>query len=341
VAAALVLALLAGLPRWWSRVEPLDAAPDYRIPYASSEDYWLYERHVRRAAAAGQVIVLGDSVIWGEYVAADQTLSHFLDEQAGSARFANGGLNGTHPLALAGLVRHHARSLSRSRVLVHCNLLWMSSPERDLQVDKELPFNHPQLVPQFVPHIPSYKATVTDRLGIVVDRTLPFRSWVRHLRIAALDGQDLHRWSLEHPWSNPWPRIRAPRPANDPPREAPVSWLERGIQQQDLPWIDLEVSLQWQAFAELIKRLGRRDNELFILVSPLNERMLTAASLQRYRDLVGQVERWLGERGIAYSAPPPLPSPEYADASHPLAPGYARLAGALAGEPLVRQWLEP
>ena len=120
--AAIVLAVLAVMPAAWSRIEPLDAALDYRVPHSLSDDYWLYQRYVRQAGSKQQVVVVGDSVIWGEYVESDQTLPHALSEQIGGTQFANGGLNGGHPLALAGLVQHYARSLHGTRVVVLCNL---------------------------------------------------------------------------------------------------------------------------------------------------------------------------------------------------------------------------
>jgi len=337
--AVIVPAVLAVIPRWWAHAEPLDAGPDYRIPFSRSEDYWLYERRVTQAVSQQQVVVVGDSVIWGEYVETDQTLSHDLNEQTGTTRFANGGLNGAHPLALSGLVQDYATSLHGTRVIVDVNLLWMSSPERDLQVEKQIPFNHPDLVPQFSPRIPSYKATVTDRIGVVIDRSLTFRGCARHLRIAAFDGQDLPRWTIEHPWSNPVEQALTPPAAEEQPRPEPVPWVERGIRQQDLPWIDLETSLQWHAVETLIRCLESRNNSAFVVVSPLNEHLLTDASRERYQALVNDVVRRLSQQGVAHAVPPVLPSDEYADASHPLAAGYARLAGALAADPEFQQWL--
>ena len=98
-----LLALLT--PPLWKHIERFETGPDYRIPYALSKDYWLYERRMEQAALPGKVILLGDSVVWGEYVLSDGTLSHFLNQAAGvRGRFINGGLNGLFPLAQEGLV---------------------------------------------------------------------------------------------------------------------------------------------------------------------------------------------------------------------------------------------
>jgi hypothetical protein len=53
------------------------------------------------------------------------------------------------------------------------------------------------------------------------------------------------------------------------------------------------------------------------------------------RDMTDELARG----GIAVFVGSPLPSDEYADASHPLAPGYARLARALFDDDVFRAWL--
>ena len=95
-------------PRLWKRVERFDTGPDYRIPYQLSKDYWLY-----RAAAASRsptrsnVVVLGDSVVWGEYVLPGRHAVPFPEPGSGAApdRFVNGGVNGLFPLAHGGAGR--------------------------------------------------------------------------------------------------------------------------------------------------------------------------------------------------------------------------------------------
>ena len=133
--AALVLVLVLLLPPLWKRLEPFTPSTDYRIPFQSSADYWLFERYGRAVAGRQRTLLIGDSVIWGQYVAADGTLSHHLNEQAGDERFANLGLDGTHPLALLGLYRDYGRTLEEEDVVLHLNLLWLSSPETDLRTD--------------------------------------------------------------------------------------------------------------------------------------------------------------------------------------------------------------
>jgi len=103
------LVILAGVtwltPVLWQSIEHFDTPPDYRIPYQLSKDYWLYDRRLRQVQDPQRIILVGDSVIWGEYVLPNGTLSHFLNQQSGTSdRFVNGGLNGLFPLAQQGLV---------------------------------------------------------------------------------------------------------------------------------------------------------------------------------------------------------------------------------------------
>jgi hypothetical protein len=324
---AFALALFLLAPSLWQRLEKFDPEPDYRVPYDLSADYWLYDRYARLAAARYDTLLVGDSVVWGQYVTRPQTLSHYLNEEAGGERFANLGLDGAHPAALAGLLEHYAGGVRGKNVVLVWNALWMSSTEVDLQGEKEFDFNHPRLVPQFVPKIPCYKEQTSPRIGIVVEQHVPFSGWTAHLQQAYFDRSDVPSWTLVHPYENPLKRVEGGLPPSDNRlRHEPVPWTAHGTRKKDHPWVDPAASFQWRCFRQAVEVLEGRGNRVFVLVSPFNEHMLTEDSRQGYQKVKSMVEGWLRERGVAYAAPPPLPSEEYADASHPLAGGYARLA---------------
>ena len=78
LAGAIVLAALAAADPAWRRAEAFAPGGDFRLPYPLSEDYWLYDRWADRAADEADLLVVGDSVVWGHFVAPDQTLSHYL-----------------------------------------------------------------------------------------------------------------------------------------------------------------------------------------------------------------------------------------------------------------------
>jgi hypothetical protein len=343
VAAAIVAAVLAALPFAWKRIEPLPPGPDLRLPYRLGSDYGTYARLVEQAAARDATLVVGDSVVWGHYVAKDETLSGRLNALAGADRFANLGVDGIHPAALEGLVAYYGGAAAGRRVVLHCNLLWMSSERHDLRVAKEFAFNHPGLVPQFVPWIPCYREPVAGRLAIVIGRRLPFSGWANHLRVAYWDDLDLASWTLENPYKCPAEAVtlRLPSP-DEPPSPAPDArpWTAKGIARFAPAWVDLDGSLQWAALRRTVEMLRARGSRVFVLVGPFNEPMLEPASLAAYKERTREVAAWLGGRGIPCRAPAALPSQFYADASHPLADGYRLLAEGLLADEEFRRFCE-
>ena len=95
------------------------------------------------------------------------------------------------------------------------------------------------------------------------------------------------------------------------------------------PWVPLEASLQWGAFRRTLALLRNRANRVFVLVGPFNEHMLGDASRKTYVERKRAVEAWRREEGVPCFVPQPLESEHFADASHPLAVGYAALAKQL------------
>jgi len=339
--AAVVLLLAAGslLPKGWSRMEPLDATPDYRIPHPLGYDYWIYQRYCRDVCRQDRTLVLGDSVVWGHYVSSDETLSHYLNKLAGEDRFANLGVDGIHPVAMAGLVESYGRPIAGREVILHCNFLWMSSQRHDLQTSKEFNFNHPELVPQFFPRIPCYRESFFGRLGIVVGREVPFCAWTRHLQIAYFDNATLPEWTDDHPYANPV-TLRLPSP-NDLPSPEPDArpWTEKHLARFNPDWVELETSFQWAYFRRIVEILQRRGNRVFVLIGPFNEPMLTAEGLRGYQAIQSEAMVWLAAHGVQHFAATTLPSESYADASHPLASGYKLLAEEVFKNEAFRQFL--
>jgi hypothetical protein len=317
----------------WKQTETFALEMDYRIPHDLSNDYWLYERHADQSAKHYDTVILGDSVVWGEYVTRDQTLSHYLNSIAGKERYANLGLTGAHPLALEGLVKYYGGSISGKNVVLQCNPLWLNSPQADLRDENATNFNHPHLVPQFSPHIPAYKEEMSPRLGVVVERHTSLSSWSNHLQQAYYNRTDIPQWTVDHPYDNPVkPLTRGLPPLDNTLLHLPKPWYESKITEQDYPWIDLNTSLQWHAFQRVVQILQQRGNHVFVLVGPFNEHLLTPESKQRYQGVKATITAWLDAQQIPNLAPPALASALYGDASHPLAAGYEMLARQMLGE---------
>jgi hypothetical protein len=339
---ALVVVTLVGLfwifaPSVARRWASIDFPADYRTPYEVSEDYWRYREFVRSVVRQDQILMVGDSVIWGEYVPADQALSAALNRELSVPKFANGGINGLHPLAIHGLLHHYAQPLQGQRVLLHCNLLWMTSAERDLSGNDDSSFNHPRLIPQFLRSLTSYDADLADRLSVFVEQHVPMRQWARHLWQTYLDGQDLPRWTREHPYE--WPKNQMLGINARDTRQTGANWLQRAIPQQAYDWRTLESSQQWAAFERTIAHLQSRGNKVFVLVGPFNSHLLTDENRAQWLALRNEISTALANADVGHFVPDPLPSDEYADASHPLAAGYQRIADSLLNDPGFQAWM--
>ena len=309
-----------------------------------------------RSSNKEKVLLLGDSVVWGEYVAPDGTLAHFLNEQAGETdRFVNLGLNGLFPLAEEGLIDYYGRSLRHEKILVQFNPLWLTSPKADLSSEKEAPFNHSGLVPQFMPRIPCYRADANQRLGIVVQRNVPFWQWVGHIQDAYFGEKSVPNWTLEEDEGSPprYPNVyrnplaqlslAVPSAPVDDPQRGPTSprhkaWSAEGQGPTRFDWVDLDASLQWRAFQRLVKELRTRGNSVFVVVGPFNEHLLVEDNRAIYRKLRGDVGEWLKQNQIPSAIPESLPSELYADASHPLTEGYHKLAERIYADPQFGAW---
>jgi hypothetical protein len=316
-------------PVLWGQLEKFDPGVNYRLPYELGNDYWLYSRYCRWACSKYDMLVVGDSVVWGHYVSPDNTLSHYLNQNAGRERFANLGVDGFHPAALGGLLRYYGRDISGKNVIIQFNPLWMSSAKHDLQTDKEFHFNHPKLVPQFFPRIPCYKNSFSERFSAVVERYMPFFSFTSHLRIVYFENMALPNWTLEHPYENPLDAVTLELPASGDNLQENVSWTEKGIAQEDFQWVEPAQSLQWRLFRQTIDLLKERKNTVFVVVGPFNEHMLKPDSYKTYQKMKSEIGTWLRKNNVPYCIPPVLPSELYRDASHPLGPGYAMLAERL------------
>lgn len=352
----ILITAISATPRIWKRIERFETSTDYRIPYSLSKDYWLYERRIQDLQEPASIFVIGDSVVWGEYVLSNGTLSHFLNQQTGSNRFVNAGVNGLYPLAIEGLVKNYA-PLHRRKVILHCNLLWMSSPKADLQENKAQQLNHSRLLPQFK-NIPSYKADANERLSAFIERHLPFFSWVSHLQTAYFHDKSIPAWTLaddgsEPPtypnaYKNPLNQIKLQVPAapeNDPDR-GPASprhraWTQTGASPTHFDWVSLETSWQWAGFQRALQTLLDHGNDVLVVIGPFNEHMIAAESQPGFQKLRDGIAAYLGSRQIPVVKPEVLPSQLYADGSHPLTEGYQLLAERVANDAAFKVWVDP
>jgi len=357
VTGLILVAIFWSVPAIWKVVEKFQVGPGYRIPYALSRDYWLYERWIGKNIQPNKVIILGDSVVWGEYVDPQGSYGVFLTKKSDRGQeFINGGVNGLFPLAMEGMVDHYLKLPKGQKIVVHCNLLWLTSPEADLSTKKEEHFNHARLVPQFFPKIPCYRADANERLVASLQNRVGFLGWTNHLQDAYFEQKSILNWTLadngaEPPaylnaWRNPLGQITmsvplAPNP--DPLRgvgsDRHHPWSTTGVGTTRFDWVELRESMQWGAFRRVLEVLRGRGNEVFVVVGPLNEHLMDAENRIKYVAIRDGVGEWLSGAKVAHCVLEALPSLLYADASHPLTSGYELMAERTMADEAFKKWL--
>lgn len=339
----ILLGVLYLLPLFWTTIEKFEPTKDFRIPYTLSDDYWVFTRSSKYASSKFPAMVIGDSFVWGQYVSIDKTLSHNLNELEGDNLFANMGLDGLHPAAMDGLLKYYGKDIKNKTILLHLNLLWISSKDHDLQSKEEIRVNHPRLIPQFYPHVGCYKAKFPDKISVLTERYFYFFSWIKHIKNIYFENMDIPNWTMQNPYKIPFisnitsPAI--PEPDNGP-KSKPVTWIQQKIKIQDFPWVEPEESFQWISFKNVIKTLNDRNNRIFVIIGPFNPYILTENSLEHYNSIKSKIEKWFEENKINYYSPPFLPSELYADASHPLDEGYTVIAKELYEIESFKDWMK-
>lgn len=338
---AALLVITWALPTLGSAIEKFNPQADYRMPYLLSDDYWIFRQCAEQASRRSPVVIIGDSFVWGQYVGMGETLSHQLNRLAGEELVFNLGVNGLHPAAMLGMLQHYGGGIRDKGVILHLNFLWMSSPERDLQGEEELQFNHPRLLPQFTSQLACYRPDFAERLSIVLERNWRFLSWTRHIKQLYFENMDIPNWTLLNPYQSPLRAVtlRLP-PPDEGPRSRPVPWTEQKIGIESFSWVSLEESYQWRAFQNAVEHLRHRGNSLLVVIGPFNPFLQTGESRSRYQNLRRSAEAWLTQQNITHYSPPVLPSELYADASHPLREGYVKIAEALFEEGSFPYWVE-
>ena len=98
----------------------------------------------------------------------------------------------------------------------------------------------------------------------------------------------------------------------------------------------LEKSRQWRALLETAEILRGRGNRVLVMVGTINPGLLDAETLAGLKKLRQDAASDLKRKGIEFVMFPELPGEFYADASHLLESGYARIAEFLLKEKIIR-----
>ncbi len=327
VVALLLTLLLAIAPSIPFRPKSPVVERDYRIPYALSRRYELYRRYTTLAAAQFPTLIVGDSVVWGQCAARDQTLSHYLNELTKQPRFANAGLDGMHPVALAELLEYHAPALTGKHILLHFDPLWLIHEDDVSDLNKAKLFNRPDLVPRLAAHFKGpFKEAVAVSWSHLL-RSSPLQGWGERMSDTRVD---FLAWSLDHPYESPLKAISATLPpSEDSHHQRLIPWSEHASEHLKGSWGDPDVYPVWTAFERLLSLLQDRGNRILVLLGPMNEHMMAPAMREQYQALKLKLAGKVKAKGVRCFVASLLPSRQYADICHPLKDGYEALAREL------------
>ncbi len=344
ILSAVIFAVIVffAVPFIWKAFEDIKTDGEFRLSYNFRDDYWIYKRWADKAAEKYPVVFLGDSVVWGMYVDNENTLPAKLNKKLNGKIVANLAIDGLHSVAMEGLLENYGTGIKNKKVFLHYNPLWMNSKQYDLSGKEEMSVHHPRLIPQFSSKLKCYTETFSNRVGVVKEHNIPFFSLLNHIRLAFFENEDLNQWIVDNPYKNPLTQISFAIDAKEKEKEnSSVDWTQKGIPKQDWSWLELGESMQWSAFKNIVKRLKANDNEVCVMLGPINPHLLTEKSLGIFRKRQKEIQKWLKEENVECVVAPDMPSEVYADASHPLSKGYDLIADKLLEAELLKDYRKP
>ena len=330
------------MPAIYRAWEKWDFGDNFRLSYNLRDDYWSYQQWCDYACQNYPVVFIGDSVIWGMYTDNEHTLPAHYNRLKEENIAANLGIDGLHPVALENLVRDFGGAIKDKKVYLYFNALWMNDPKFDLsampQKDESgeletISVMHPRLAPQFDSTLYCYNEPLKKRIANTMERNIPFFSLANHLRSVWFSNQTYPEWMLDNPDRMPWAAVERKVNAIETEhinRDTP--WNKPRPFKVSYDWVMPYQSRQWEAFINTWKILKERGNEVVILLGAFNTHLLDDDSLSDYEDMMDYIMDDLDELDAEYIVMEELPSECYADASHPLDPGYEIMAEQIIDE---------
>jgi hypothetical protein len=327
----------------WYRWENFHPEPDFRSTCWEERmsDYWAYARWTRYAHDHYKIFLMGDSVIWGQEVNNDETISHFLNAEFGKELVANLGVDGLHCAGENGMITWFGQYIQGTNLILEFNPLWMSDSLYDLQGNWKN-FFHPRLVPQFSSRI-HYFRSVNERLGYLFENYFRIPALVRHIMVDYYGNRSVTSWIMDNPYRNPFSAITfqsAPLMRKAPGRG--LDWETKKLKIQNSPFMPFEDSVQWKGFLGALDKLKKKNMNVFVLLGPFNTYDLTPESRERYSKVIAEVKRILDKRGYPWydSTTGILPSKTFADNCHLLKNGHSILAKAMMADQGFKKWAE-
>lgn len=335
--------IIATIYYGWSSWERFTPGPDHRETCWAElqSDYWAYMRWCRYARGHYDIMLLGDSVIWGQEVPSNETISHYMNQYLGKDMVANLGNDGLFMAGIRGVVKYYGDYLGDTNIIVEFNPLWMTNPTRDLHGPKKSQYHHPRLIPQFDSRI-NYYHDLNTRMGYQMEHYFRVFPFVRHLMANYYNNTSISGWMVEHPYSDPFSAITfKAAPVMAESQGQGIDWEAKKMKIADEPFIDPAESIQFECFLDALSMLEKKHTRVFVLIGPYNTYYLTPESRQRCFDMIANVKKVFDEKGIPYfdSLAIGIPGNTFGDSCHLLKDGHDYLAREFVNDPSFRKWV--
>jgi hypothetical protein len=343
VVTMVLVVLISGIIYYgWNTWEAFNPGPDYRETCwgEKNTDYWAHFRWSRFAAQSDyKVFLIGDSVIWGQEVNNDQTISHFLNAYYGDEIFANLGIDALFQAAFPGLFAYYGKYYSN--VILQFNPHWLRDLDNDLRGRRKR-FYHPRLVSQFNPHIHYNDYTLNERLGYKLENYVGLFALVHHIMVNYYENKSISSWMIANPYRNPFTAITFNAvPVMAKSQGKSLDWKTKKQKITSETFVDLSESIHWESFLEALTILRKRGIRFFVLLGPYNTYMLTPESRENLQTIVDGVKKRLDIDHVPYfdTMSGFLPSETFADDCHLLRDGHDLLARELLKDASFTGWL--
>ncbi|MFC1650593.1 hypothetical protein ACFL2X_03385 [Candidatus Latescibacterota bacterium] len=341
----LILVALVSAPVYfgWFEWERFAPGKDYRVTcWAEREsDYWAFARWSRYARDKYDILLIGDSVIWGQETTTGETFSHYLNEGLGGEMIANIGIDGLHMAGIHGMVKHYGRSLKGKNIILQLNPLWISSEKRDLRGEGKISYHHPRLLPQLSRRI-NYNQPLDVRVGYLFDHYLRLPIFVRHLMVNYYNNKSIADWMLDNPYKNPFAAITfEATPVMAEGQGRGIDWQAKNMEVSDSKFVPPGESMQLECYFSALKRLKKMNANVFVHIGPFNTYALTPESRENLKTVLAGIKRQLDIEGVLYfdSTLNNLPSETFGDTCHLLSRGHEMLAGNILASDSFKLWV--
>jgi hypothetical protein len=147
---------------------------------------------------------------------------------------------------------------------------------------------------------------------------------------------------LDNPYRNPFAAITfESTPMMAEGQGLGIDWMAKDMKVTDTRFIPPEESVQFGLYFNALRRLQKKDANVFVLIGPFNTYAFTPESVQTLRTALAGIKERLDSIGIPYfdSTVDNLPSETFGDTCHLLTEGHILLVEHLIESDSFRHWI--